>query len=685
MRVALYMRRSTNEKLQAHSLEIQEEILRAYADREGHTVVKVYHDSASGRSTQHRDGFNELIEAVRGGAPFEAILVRDVSRWGRFLNVDESAYWEFVCVMNHVRVIYVEESFGAESPTTTLMKALERWKAAEYSLERGRLTKKGRAHSVRSGFSSGTPCPYALRRVLVDRDGSYIQDLAKGERKLLSTQHVKLAPGPPEEVMVVRTIFEMYRDGWVRTAIAKHLRDMKIPSPRKRNWNESNVTDVLENEAYAGSSVLHVDGEIIRARDAWPAVIGRTLWAEVEGRLSVEIAANVRRRASLGITARSRARRCPVTRPDYAWLAEADVAAATAIVRNELGDALSADDQNQMGSAICFAVSFPRESRRGVYWNFPIDRSRDATIGLGFSVSPDPRLVAIYFLDHGKIKAAAVHPAAFATRGRYRPMEIGKIRRAVRFHVSWPKVTARVLAAVLEMPLLDVPRLARRLNWDEDRTRYVCLKLKKRGVHLPPARIQPGRVIEVVCHVCGRIRSMPPSRALLLQTDKCARCCGGRADGLPATVAVTCPHCHVERTLYRCAYLRKPEGSEWPCHSCDVRVRTTIRHAARRPMLLRRAALLDAVAAVVEAKLRMNYAAYHHVRMRSRKSPTGSPEIYWTSDDRTRARLILRATDEVVESATTVDEHAARASDAAEWMTAPAGRGADVTYNYSLR
>src|SRR5687768_9848367 len=112
MRAALYLRRSTNERLQAESLAVQEARLREYAASHDVEVVAVFADSASGLSTKGRKDFARLLQVVQAGAPFEAVLVRDVSRWGRFQNVDESAYWEVFLLLHHVRVIYAEESFG---------------------------------------------------------------------------------------------------------------------------------------------------------------------------------------------------------------------------------------------------------------------------------------------------------------------------------------------------------------------------------------------------------------------------------------------------------------------------------------------------------------------------------------------------------------------------------------------
>jgi hypothetical protein len=65
-------------------------------------------------------------------------LVLDVSRWGRFQDVDESAYYEFLCRQSGVRVQYCAESFVNDlSPYSNLVKAIKRMMAAEYSRELG--------------------------------------------------------------------------------------------------------------------------------------------------------------------------------------------------------------------------------------------------------------------------------------------------------------------------------------------------------------------------------------------------------------------------------------------------------------------------------------------------------------------------------------------------------------------
>jgi DNA invertase Pin-like site-specific DNA recombinase len=94
---AQYVRMSTEH--QKYSTENQAEIIAQYADRRGFEIVRTYEDAGkSGLRLNGRQALQRLIADVRSGsADFTAILVYDVSRWGRFQDADESAYYEFIC------------------------------------------------------------------------------------------------------------------------------------------------------------------------------------------------------------------------------------------------------------------------------------------------------------------------------------------------------------------------------------------------------------------------------------------------------------------------------------------------------------------------------------------------------------------------------------------------------------
>ena len=93
---AEYVRMSTEH--QQYSTENQRDVIQDYAQKRGMTIVRTYTDAGkSGLRIEGRDALKQLIHDVEAGqADFSAILVYDVSRWGRFQNADESAYYEYI-------------------------------------------------------------------------------------------------------------------------------------------------------------------------------------------------------------------------------------------------------------------------------------------------------------------------------------------------------------------------------------------------------------------------------------------------------------------------------------------------------------------------------------------------------------------------------------------------------------
>ncbi len=69
-------------------------------------------------------------------ADYHAILVYDISRWGRFQDADESAYYEYICRRADIQVQYCAEQFENDgSPVATIVKGVKRAMAGEYSRE----------------------------------------------------------------------------------------------------------------------------------------------------------------------------------------------------------------------------------------------------------------------------------------------------------------------------------------------------------------------------------------------------------------------------------------------------------------------------------------------------------------------------------------------------------------------
>ena len=85
---------------QQYSTSNQMDVIREYAKRRGlWKSFRMYSDEGkSGLNIQGRDSLAQMIQDVaEGKANYSSILVYDVSRWGRFQDADESAYYEYIC------------------------------------------------------------------------------------------------------------------------------------------------------------------------------------------------------------------------------------------------------------------------------------------------------------------------------------------------------------------------------------------------------------------------------------------------------------------------------------------------------------------------------------------------------------------------------------------------------------
>jgi DNA invertase Pin-like site-specific DNA recombinase len=168
---AEYVRMSTEE--QPNSIAIQQAAIRRYADEHGYQVVMTYADPGrSGIEIKHRSGLRQLIQdVIAGHSFFRAILVFDVSRWGRFQDTDESAHYEFLCRSAGIPVHYCAEQFENNGTlSSNIMKALKRTMAAEYSRDLSNRVKGGMYWLAARGFHVGSPPGYGLRR-LFDLNG----------------------------------------------------------------------------------------------------------------------------------------------------------------------------------------------------------------------------------------------------------------------------------------------------------------------------------------------------------------------------------------------------------------------------------------------------------------------------------------------------------------------------------
>ena len=257
VRAAQYVRMSTEH--QKYSTENQAEAMQQYAARRGIEIVRTYADAGkSGLSLDGRDALKQLIEDVQNKtADFTTILVYDISRWGRFQDADESAYYEYICKRAGISVQYCAEQFENDgSIASTIVKGMKRAMAGEYSRELSVKVFTGQCRLIELGFRQGGPPGYGLRRNLIDQAGTAKGELARGEHKSIQTDRVVLVPGTPEEVDTVRWMYRAFvKDSKLEREIADLLNQRGAMTDLGRPWTRGTVHQVLINEKYIGNNV----------------------------------------------------------------------------------------------------------------------------------------------------------------------------------------------------------------------------------------------------------------------------------------------------------------------------------------------------------------------------------------------------------------------------------------------
>lgn len=296
-RAAQYVRMSTDH--QKYSTENQAEVIETYARSRGLEIVRTYADEGlSGLGIGWRDGLKTLIADVENrAANFECILVYDVSRWGRFQDVDESAYYEFICKRAGIAVHYCADEFENDgSLASVILKNVKRVGAADYSKQLSKKVFLGQSRMTKMGFWRAGPPAYGLRRQLVDETGAIRMQLEYGQRKYIQTDRVKIVHGPEKEVGAVRRMFNSFvMERKTPGVIARELNADNVPTAQGRAWSDRTVRSILMNEMYTGSVIFNQTSFKLKQkrtanpREMWvrcdcafPAVVSVELFAKAQ-------------------------------------------------------------------------------------------------------------------------------------------------------------------------------------------------------------------------------------------------------------------------------------------------------------------------------------------------------------------------------------------------------------------
>ena len=226
--------------------------IRAFAQREGFTIVHEYADHArSGfKNTSARAAFQSMIRAAESGS-FDTIIAWKVDRFGR--NREDSAIYKGKLRRFGVRVLYAMEPIP-EGSAGVLLEGMLEATAEWYSRQLSENVTRGMTDNAHRCLYNGTRILGYVR----GPDGRYqIQ---------------------AEEAALVRNIFDLYCAGYSAVRIANRLNASGLHTALGRSWNFKAVLSLVSNERYTG---VYIWGSV-RVPDGMPAIIEKSVFEEAQ-------------------------------------------------------------------------------------------------------------------------------------------------------------------------------------------------------------------------------------------------------------------------------------------------------------------------------------------------------------------------------------------------------------------
>lgn len=296
-----YLRVSKEEQATADktSLAHQRHAITAKAGQMGRTVGRVFADPGYSGGTANRPDFLALLAFCeahpRPATTPGVVLVYNDSRWGRFPNPEEGAYWRVHLLRFGWRVRYVEGDDSDDITVSSLLRALHGSQATVYRETIRKNARQGARGTAERGYW-GVEAPIGYRRMAIDQQGR-TRVLDVGQRKG-DGERVRLTPGPEPEVALIRWLFTTYAEGAASLGRLVDAAEARWPAKR---WSKPVVGALLRNRAYAGDVVwmrrtadplerahgMHRDpSQWVVTRDAHPPLVERALFDRVQALLT---------------------------------------------------------------------------------------------------------------------------------------------------------------------------------------------------------------------------------------------------------------------------------------------------------------------------------------------------------------------------------------------------------------
>lgn len=225
-----------------------------YALAEAVKVQGVYIDKAISGRTDDRASFREMIKDA-GRKDWSVVIVWKIDRFGR--NRYDIATYKMKLKKQGIEVRYAKERIPT-GPEGILLESMLEGLSEFYSESLSQNVKRGCHGNALAAKSNGSRPPLGIK---VDEHRHYTPD--------------------PETAPIVELIFTLFNEGHSSADIRDYLNARGYRTSHGNEFGKSAVSQILHNTAYIGT---YKYADVI-IENAFPAVVSRELWDEVQSKL----------------------------------------------------------------------------------------------------------------------------------------------------------------------------------------------------------------------------------------------------------------------------------------------------------------------------------------------------------------------------------------------------------------
>ena len=227
MIAALYARYSSDNQRE-ESIIAQLRAGREYCKQKGYHIIKEYADEAKTGTDDNRPYFQQMLKDAKSGL-FETVVFHKIDRNARN---EYDYYFHKVQLQKYgIHYEYVTQNID-DSPEGQMMESVMVGMAAYYSRNLSKEVSKGMNENAYQGLFNGGVPPLGYNII----DHKYVID-----------EH---------EAHAIRTIFDMYLQGYGYMAIINKLNTAGFTTRRGRSFGKNSLHDILVNCRYMGRYIF---------------------------------------------------------------------------------------------------------------------------------------------------------------------------------------------------------------------------------------------------------------------------------------------------------------------------------------------------------------------------------------------------------------------------------------------